>query len=162
MAEKPPEDLIELARSLGLNLDEGSLLDTGTQARIDASPAKNRRKRVVLSVSGSVTKLSALPTELTSAEASAVYQVSEKLVDNLISAQFRTAVYLTTLVLGLLIAVPTACLLWPTFATLHLLGIPVVWIALGVLPFPLFFGIGLWYNKVSEQREQDFIQLVES
>ena len=36
------------------------------------------------------------------------------------------------------------------------------WLLLGVLPFPVLFGIGLVYNRLAERHEKDFVNMVES
>ena len=50
----------------------------------------------------------------------------------------------------------------PTFATTAVFGVRLPWLLLGVLPFPVLFAIGLWYNRLAERHEKDFVNMVES
>jgi hypothetical protein len=43
-----------------------------------------------------------------------------------------------------------------------LAGIPVAWLILGVLPFPFLFGVGLWYNRLAERHERNFVDMIEN
>lgn len=85
----------------------------------------------------------------------------ELLIKDLIKAQLRTGLALAAVVLAVLGALPLAFFLSPEFAQLRLFGIPVAWLLLGVGPFPLLFGVGLWYNRLAERHERDFVNLVE-
>lgn len=84
------------------------------------------------------------------------------LVKDLVKVQLRTALLLSLLVVGVFGALPVLFFLLPGFAALSLAGIPVPWLILGVLPFPFLFGVGLWYNRLAERHERDFVDMIEN
>ncbi|WP_199430737.1 hypothetical protein [Qaidamihabitans albus] len=120
-------------------------------------PPRVRRQRVVL----------AEPTKSTNSLRARVEleeQTSwgEMLIKDLIKAQLRSGLLLAGIVLLLLGALPVAFYYSPTFATMRLVGIPLPWLLLGVAPFPLLFGAGLWYNRLAERHERDFVDMIEN
>ncbi|MBB3049521.1 hypothetical protein FHS23_000516 [Prauserella isguenensis] len=86
----------------------------------------------------------------------------ELLIKDLVKVQLRTAVLLGLLVLVVLCAIPAVFYAVPAAAELRLAGIPLPWLLLAVAPFPLMFGVGLWYNRLAERREQDFVNMIEN
>jgi hypothetical protein len=84
------------------------------------------------------------------------------LVKDLVKIQLRTAVWLALLVVVTLCSLPAVFYFAPSFARLTLVGIPVPWLILGVAPFPFLFGIGLWYNRLAERHERDFVDMIEN
>lgn len=119
--------------------------------------ARSRRKRVVLAdPSHPVTVLRTLD------EVSEQTSVGEALVRILIRAQLRTALWLASLVVVVLGAIPIAGYLWPAFANATVVGVRLQWLLLGVLPFPLLFGVGYWYHVKAEQHERNFVETMES
>ncbi|MFC4005131.1 hypothetical protein ACFS2C_27010 [Prauserella oleivorans] len=86
----------------------------------------------------------------------------ELLIKDLITVQLRSAVLLAALVLLPLCALPAAFFLAPGFADLRFVGLPVPWLLLGVAPFPLLFGVGVWYNRLAERHERDFVDMIEN
>lgn len=85
----------------------------------------------------------------------------ELLIKDLVKVQLRTAVLLGLLVFGVLCAIPAVFYAVPAVTQLRLAGIPVPWLLLAVAPFPLMFGVGLWYNRLAERRERDFVNMIE-
>jgi hypothetical protein len=75
--------------------------------------------------------------------------VGEALVRNLVHAQLRSALWLAALVVVLLGAIPIAGYLSPAFAHASFVGVRLQWLLLGVLPFPLLFGVGYWYHLLA-------------
>ncbi|PXY31792.1 hypothetical protein [Prauserella muralis] len=120
-------------------------------------PPKIRRQRVVLA------EPSRSPSSLR-ARVELEQQTSwgELLIKDLIKVQLRTGLLLTALVVLPLGALPLAFFLSPDFAELRLIGLPVAWLLLGVAPFPLLFGAGLWYNRLAERHERDFVDMIEN
>ncbi|WP_244931065.1 hypothetical protein [Nocardioides sp. W7] len=51
--------------------------------------------------------------------------------------------------------------LWPGLATVELAGVPVAWLVLGVLVYPLLLGLGWWFVRRAERIEHDFTELME-
>jgi hypothetical protein len=118
---------------------------------------KPRRQRVVLNDSRHPVTVVRVITELEEQTS-----VGEALVRNLVRAQLRLAVWLGLLTVVLFAGLPLAWYLSPAFATASVFGVRLPWLLLGVLPFPVLFGIGLWYNRVAERHEKDFVNMVES
>lgn len=116
-----------------------------------------RRKRVVLNDSRNPVTVLRTITELEEQTS-----VGEALVRNLVRAQLRMAIGLAALVGIPLAGLPLAFYLSPTFANLCVFGLRLPWLLLGVLPFPVLFGIGYWYNRLAERHEKDFVNMVES
>jgi hypothetical protein len=121
------------------------------------SARRTRRRRVVLSDSRNPATVVRTITELEEQTS-----VGEVLVRNLVRAQFRLAIYLVLIVVVLVGGLPLAFYFSPTFAHLTVIGVRLPWLLLGVLPFPLLFGIGYWYNRLAERHERDFVNMVES
>lgn len=86
----------------------------------------------------------------------------ELLIKDLVKVQLRTAVLLGLLVLVVLCAIPAVFYAVPAAVELRLAGIPLPWLLLAVAPFPLMFGVGLWYNRLAERRERDFVNMIEN
>jgi hypothetical protein len=82
--------------------------------------------------------------------------------DHLVKVQLRTALLLSLLVVVVFGSLPVLFYLLPGFSRLSLAGIPVAWLILGVLPFPFLFGVGLWYNRLAERNERNFVDMIEN
>jgi hypothetical protein len=120
-------------------------------------PARSRRKKVVLAdPSRPITVLQPL------AEVEEQTSVGEYRVESLMRQQLRTALLLALLVVVLLGSLPAAAYISPAFANLTVIGVRLPWLLLGVLPFPLLFGVGFWYHKLAERHEKDFVKMIES
>jgi hypothetical protein len=132
---------------------------SGKQPPAEAvAPARRpRRKRIVLNDSRNPVTVVRVITELEEQTS-----VGEALVRNLVRAQLRMALGLGLLTAVLFGGLPLAFYLSPAFATATLFGVRLPWLLLGVLPFPVLFGIGLVYNRLAERHEKDFVNMVES
>jgi hypothetical protein len=86
----------------------------------------------------------------------------EVLVKDLVKAQLWTGLLLAFLVVGVLGSLPAIFYFLPSFARLSVIGVPVSWLILGILPFPLLFGVGLWYNLLADRHERDFVDMIEN
>ncbi|EID54210.1 hypothetical protein [Saccharomonospora xinjiangensis] len=120
--------------------------------------AKPRRKKVVL----------AEPRRSSSSSMRARVELAEQtsweklLVKDLVKVQLRAGLLLFGVVVVALGALPLLFHHLPQLATWRVIGLPVPWILLGVLPFPLLFGVGLWYNRLAERHERDFVAMIEN
>jgi hypothetical protein len=118
---------------------------------------RSRRKRVVLAdASKPVTVLHRV------SEVQEQTSVGELVMRKLIKRQLRASLLLAGLVVGLLGSLPIASFLFPTFADLTVVGVRLPWLLLGVLPFPLLFGVGYWYHRLAERYERDFVKDLEN
>jgi hypothetical protein len=86
----------------------------------------------------------------------------ELLIKDLVNEQLKTGLLLALLVVVLLGSLPAVFYFVPAFARLTVIGVPVPWLILGVLPFPLLFGVGLWYNRLAERHERAFVDMIEN
>jgi hypothetical protein len=86
----------------------------------------------------------------------------ELLIKDLVKAQFKTGVRLALLVVVVLGSLPLAFYFSPEFAEATVIGVPLPWLLLGILPFPLLFFVGLWYNRLAERHERDFVDMIEN
>jgi hypothetical protein len=86
----------------------------------------------------------------------------ELLIKDLVKAQLRTGILLALLVVVVLGSLPLAFFLAPGFAGATVIGVPLAWLLLGIVPFPLLFLVGLWYNRLAERHERDFVDMIEN
>jgi hypothetical protein len=128
----------------------------GEVPKYEDLPTKPRRKRVVLADSRAPVTVLRTVVEL---EEQTSY--GEELVRQFIRIQWWTAVRLWGAAVLLLAALPVTFHLFPHLAEVTLAGVRLPWLLLGVLPFPLLFGIGYWYNVQAERNERDFVDMVE-
>ncbi len=119
-------------------------------------PTKPRRKRVVLADSRAPVTVLRTVVEL---EEQTSY--GEELVSQFVRHQFHIAVRFWIGAVGLLAAVPAVFFFLPYLSELSFAGVRLPWLIIGVLPFPLLFGAGYWYNRVAERQEQAFVAMVE-
>lgn len=123
------------------------------------APAKPpKRQRVVLADPRS----RSTPTLRARVELEEQTSWGEALIKDLVKRQIRTALGLALLVLLTLASLPVAFYLSPGFAAIRVIGVPLAWLLLGILPFPLLFVVGLVYNRLAEGHERDFVNMIES
>jgi len=85
----------------------------------------------------------------------------EELVRQFIRVQLRTAVRMWGSAVLVLAALPALFHFVPQLSELTVAGVRLPWLVLGILPFPLLFGTGYWYNVRAERNERDFVDMVE-
>ncbi|MGQ0839894.1 hypothetical protein [Actinokineospora sp.] len=119
-------------------------------------PTQPRRKRVVLADSRAPVTVLRTVIELEQQTSWA-----EEVVRGFIRTQFRTAAWLAALVILLFGSLPLLFFLLPGMSEIAVAGVALPWLLLGILPFPLLFGIGYWYNVLAERHERDFVDMVE-
>lgn len=119
-------------------------------------PTKPRRKRVVLADSRAPVTVLRTVVEL---EEQTSY--GEELVSQFVHTQLRKSVQIWVLAVGTLAVIPAVFFAVPELAEVDLAGVRLPWLVIGVLPFPLLFGAGYWYNRVAERQERDFVAMVE-
>ena len=124
--------------------------------RYEDPPTKPRRKRVVLADSRAPVTVLRTVVEL---EEQTSY--GEELVRQFIRIQLKTAVKLWSGVVLFLAAWPAVFFFAPQLAEATVAGVRLPWLLLGIVPFPLLFGVGYWYNVLAERNERDFVDMVE-
>ena len=130
--------------------------EQGARRTYSDPPTKPRRKRVVLADSRApVTRLR------TVIELEEQTSYGEELVRQLIRAQFRQAMKFWLFTLAFFLSLPALFFFLPQLSEVTVAGVRLPWLVLGLLPFPLLFGVGYWYNVVAERQERDFVAMVE-
>jgi hypothetical protein len=130
--------------------------EQGARRSYSDPPTKPRRKRVVLADSRApVTRLR------TVIELEEQTSYGEELVRQLIRAQFKQALRFWLFTLAFFLALPALFFFLPELSEVTVAGVRLPWLVLGLLPFPLLFGVGYWYNVVAERQERDFVAMVE-
>lgn len=88
--------------------------------------------------------------------------VGDALVRGLVRAQLGLAVRLAALVLGIVSAVALLDSVSPGFSAPTVFGMRPNWLFLGVLVYPMLYGVGRLYIRLAEQSERDFVRIVEA
>ncbi len=84
------------------------------------------------------------------------------LMGSLLRAQLRLAVLTLAPLVTLAVGVPLLFHLAPALADVRLLGMPVTWLLLGGLAYPLLFALGWFYVRRAERHEAEFTDLVDT
>ncbi len=79
------------------------------------------------------------------------------LVRRQLSLSLRVAIALAV-ILGLQ---PLVAWLWPGYADLRVLGIPLPWLVLGAGSYPVLIALGLYYVRKAETIDSEFADLLE-
>jgi hypothetical protein len=85
----------------------------------------------------------------------------EELVRQLIGTQFRTGLRLWGTAVAVLASLPALFYFVSPLNEYTLAGVRLPWLLLGILPYPLLFSIGYWYNVRTERNEREFVEMVE-
>lgn len=89
-------------------------------------------------------------------------EVGDALVRGLVRAQLGLALRLAALVVGAMAALALLNSAFPAFSATTVFGFRPNWLILGVLVYPLMYGIGRLYIRLAEQGERDFIRIVDT
>jgi hypothetical protein len=80
---------------------------------------------------------------------------------SLLREQLRLALRVLAVLFGAVGAIPLVFHLAPGLAGVHVLGVPLAWLLLGVLVYPFLLVLGWRYIRRAEDNERDFTDLVE-
>jgi hypothetical protein len=94
------------------------------------------------------------------AEIDALTRLGEVYVQSLMRAQLRLAGYVVLLLAASLGLLPVLFRVLPV-DHVHLLGVPLPWLVLGVAVYPWLLVLAWWYVRRAEHNEADFVDLVE-
>jgi hypothetical protein len=94
------------------------------------------------------------------AEIDAQTVIGDVYMRSLMRTQLRLALTVIAVVGGSLASLPLLMHLAPDAREWELLGIPALWLVLGVLVYPLLLAAGWWYVRQAERTEADFVDLV--
>jgi hypothetical protein len=89
-------------------------------------------------------------------------QVGDALVRGLVRAQLGLALRLATVVVCVVAAIPLMSAVFPDWAALTVAGVRLNWLVLGLLVYPLLYGVGRLYVRLAEQAERDFVRVIDS
>ena len=87
--------------------------------------------------------------------------VGDLLVRSLVRAQLGLALRVAAVFGVLLGGLPLLFALVPATRRVEVLGLPLPWLLLGVLTYPLLVAGGALYVRLAERNERDFVELVE-
>lgn len=86
--------------------------------------------------------------------------VGEVYMRSLIRSQRRLAVLVCGLVAMLLVGTALLGAALPGLDRLHVFGVPLPWVVLGVLVYPVLIGLAAYAVRQAERNERDFTELV--
>jgi nucleoside permease NupC len=89
-------------------------------------------------------------------------EVGDALVRGLVRAQLGLALRLGALVLGALGVLALLDSAFPSLSAVTVFGIRPNWLILGVLVYPMMYGVGRLYIRLAEQGERDFTRIVDA
>lgn len=89
-------------------------------------------------------------------------EVGDALVRGLVRAQLGLALRLGALVFGALSVIALLDSVFPQFSELTVFGFRPNWLTLGVLVYPVMYGIGRLFVRLAEQSERDFVRVVDA
>ena len=81
-------------------------------------------------------------------------------MSSLIRSQRRLAITVCAAIAVLLVGTALAGALWSDYLHHRLFGIPLPWLVLGLLVYPLLIGLGWYTVRSAERTERDFLDLV--
>jgi hypothetical protein len=88
-------------------------------------------------------------------------QIGEVYMRSLVRSQRRLALLVCSLTGLLLAGIALLGGAAPGFARIHVLGIALPWLVLGVLIYPLMIGLAIYAVRHAERNERDFTHLVQ-
>jgi hypothetical protein len=101
-----------------------------------------------------------VPTRPPSREIDEQTQVGAVYMDSLIRSQRRLAVMVCLTITALLMGIALLGAFAPRFAQLHLLGVPLPWVVLGALVYPVLIALAAYTVRKAERNEHAFTELV--
>ncbi|GGB20005.1 hypothetical protein GCM10011492_07330 [Flexivirga endophytica] len=87
--------------------------------------------------------------------------LGEALLRSLMRAQLRLAAVVLALLAMTLGSLPLLFDVVPQIRRLHVFGIPLPWLLLGVLVYPVLLGLGWFYVRYAERIDAGFVRLVD-
>jgi hypothetical protein len=80
---------------------------------------------------------------------------------SLLREQLRLALRVIATLFATVGSLPLLFFLFPGLAGVHVRGVPLSWLLLGVLVYPLFLVLGWRYIRRAEDNERDFTDLIQ-
>ncbi|MQA84458.1 MAG: hypothetical protein GEV03_07510 [Streptosporangiales bacterium] len=88
-------------------------------------------------------------------------RLGEVYMRSLVRSQLRLSLFVCTVLACVVGGLPALFLLIPGLRELRLLGVPLPWVILAGLIYPMFVGCAWWYVRQAERTEKDFAELVD-
>lgn len=86
--------------------------------------------------------------------------VGQLLIRSLVRTQLLLAMRVGAALFGALGLLPLVFALVPSTRRVHVLGLPLPWLVLGILVYPSLVLVGRFYVRAAERNERDFVELV--
>lgn len=93
-------------------------------------------------------------------EEDGVTEAGQKIMNSLIRAQLRAGLVVCVSVCGSLAILPLLFVLAPSVGLLRVLGVPLPWLVLGVLVYPVLVLAGSRYVRRAERNERNYLREV--
>ena len=119
----------------------------------------DRARRVT--VTSPRTRAAARPRYPVTQEIDEQTRLGEVYMRSLIRSQLRLALFVCTALACLIGGLPLVFILAPRLRETRLLGVPLPWVLLAGLIYPMFVGCAWWYVRQAERTERDFADLVD-
>lgn len=88
--------------------------------------------------------------------------VGDALVRGLVRAQLGLGLRLALVVVAVMAALPLLNNAFPELAATDVVGVRLNWLVLGVLVYPLLYGVGWLFIRVAEQGERHFMDVIDA
>jgi hypothetical protein len=88
-------------------------------------------------------------------------RLGEVYMTALVRSQLRLSLFVCTLLAIVVGGLPLIFMLVGPVREARVLGLPLPWLLLAVLIYPLFVGTAWWYVRQAERNERDFTELVD-
>jgi len=129
-----------------------------TERLTERRPADRPRRQVVTSPR---TLAARRPRYPITREIDEQTSLGEVYMRSLVRTQLRLGIFVCTLLGCVVGGLPLLFLLLPPLRTAEVLGIPLPWLLLGGLIYPMFVLVGVYYVRSAERNERDFSDLVD-
>jgi hypothetical protein len=94
-------------------------------------------------------------------EIDAQTRIGELYMNALLRAQLRLAGRVILALVVLVGGIPAAYWMFPGLGDVRVAGVPLAWLLLGVVAYPLILVMGWLYVRSAERNEQDFADMVD-
>lgn len=94
-------------------------------------------------------------------EIDAQTRIGEIYMSSLLRTQLRLALAVILVLAVLVAGLPLYFWLFPQLGDVVVLGMPLAWVLLGFVVYPLLVVLAWWYVRAAERNERDFADVVE-
>lgn len=119
-------------------------------------PAPPRRVRITSPRTGSPRRAPVRPTR----EIDEQTGIGQAYMRSLVRVQLRAGLTVVVTLAVLVGGLPLVFAVVPSLRAVHVVGVPLPWVALGLGVYPLLIGLGWWYVRSLERAEREFTELL--